>query len=371
MTFPTVVERRARCGRRPLEFFVAMGFGRSYGQESKFFGKKFSGILQSGFVDALDCAPRARRSRFVADVGNDLAYEAPVETIVEWVSDDARSARRARCARSCSTTCRSSRCARVGAVRDYRVLRRSCFRAAGCRAARCSSRAERLSEALAELAAERKIPVFSGENAWYGLDPIHPAAALGGRDLAAHVRRARRRRERAAVGSAAARRCAASASLQADSWSHAASRAAPRRRRRGSPTARRSRSSECALRSAVQRRAIVRALAQRAQRTPRASCASANWSCDEKKILRKSVAEKSRMRTNTAKQHGRVVVNSLFEVYSFAEPICERLTTFDEARRSDRNTEPDAYGDHRPRRNRRYGMSPWTGDWFSVKRRLL
>jgi hypothetical protein len=30
------------------------------------------------------------------------------------------------------------------------------------------------------LAAERKIPAFSGENAWYGLDPIHPRRRAAG-----------------------------------------------------------------------------------------------------------------------------------------------------------------------------------------------
>src|SRR5205809_67380 len=72
MSFPKVVElARATCGG-PAEFFVAMGFGRSYGQESKFFGKKFSGILQSGIWAALDRAPARETVAVIADVGNDL-----------------------------------------------------------------------------------------------------------------------------------------------------------------------------------------------------------------------------------------------------------------------------------------------------------
>jgi hypothetical protein len=35
-------------------------------------------------------------------------------------------------------------------------------------------RARALSSNLDELAREREIPVFSGELAWYGFDPIHP-----------------------------------------------------------------------------------------------------------------------------------------------------------------------------------------------------
>jgi len=35
-------------------------------------------------------------------------------------------------------------------------------------------RTDALSANLDELARERKIPVFSGEFSWYGLDPLHP-----------------------------------------------------------------------------------------------------------------------------------------------------------------------------------------------------
>jgi hypothetical protein len=41
-------------------------------------------------------------------------------------------------------------------------------------------RAEELTEVLAKMAEERKTPVFSGENAWYGLDPIHPRRRSAG-----------------------------------------------------------------------------------------------------------------------------------------------------------------------------------------------
>src|SRR5215213_2030339 len=51
--FPTIVESARAMFAAPLEMYVAKGFGRSYGQQSKFFGKKFSGILQSGLWDAM------------------------------------------------------------------------------------------------------------------------------------------------------------------------------------------------------------------------------------------------------------------------------------------------------------------------------
>jgi hypothetical protein len=178
LSFPRVIEaaRALWCG--PLEFFVAMGFGRSYGQESKFFGKKISGILQSEIWSALDRAPRAPTVAILADVGNDLAYEAPVESLVAWVATtlDRLTAIDARLVLN-NLPLESLRS--IGAIR-FRVFRSILF--PRCRLTRDEllRRAEALSGRLGELAAERKIPAFAGENAWYGLDPIHPRRRAAG-----------------------------------------------------------------------------------------------------------------------------------------------------------------------------------------------
>jgi hypothetical protein len=178
LTFPKVVATARITWRAPLEMFVAMGFGRSYGQESKFFGKKIPGILQSDLWSALDAAPRMPTVAILADVGNDLAYEVPVETVVEWMTTtlDRLAASGARVALN-NVPIESLRS--VGALR-FRVLRSILF--PRCRLSRSAllTRAEALSGALDDLARRRKIPVFSGENAWYGLDPIHPRRASAG-----------------------------------------------------------------------------------------------------------------------------------------------------------------------------------------------
>jgi hypothetical protein len=178
MSFPNIVELARATWRRPLEFFTAMGFGRSYGQQSKFFGKKFSGILQSGLWDALSCAPRVQTVAIVADVGNDLAYEAPVEWVLDWVREtlDRLDACDARVVLNNIPieSLRTVGGARYGVVKSIlfpncRVQRREMLR-----------RAEALSEGLQSLAETRKTPVFSGEIAWYGWDPIHPRRAHAG-----------------------------------------------------------------------------------------------------------------------------------------------------------------------------------------------
>jgi hypothetical protein len=172
LMFPTVVETVRAMTSAPLEMLVAKGFGRSYGREAKFFGKKFLGILQCGLWDAMDRAPRVPTFALVTDIGNDLAYESPVSTIIRWINEtlDRLEAHDARVVLN-NIPIGSLRT--VGAVR-YHAFRELLF--PNCKLSRQEMlrRAEELSEALARIAEERKTPVFSGENAWYGLDPIHP-----------------------------------------------------------------------------------------------------------------------------------------------------------------------------------------------------
>jgi hypothetical protein len=178
LSLPRVVEASRAAWGAPLEFFVAMGYGRSYGQESKFFGKKFPGILQCAIWDALERAHALPTSAIVADVGNDLAYEAPVDTVAEWVATalDRLAQHNARTALN-NVPIESLRT--VGAIR-YPVLRSLLF--PSCRLSRGEllSRAEALSYELANIAKTREIPAFSANGTWYGIDPIHPRRRSAG-----------------------------------------------------------------------------------------------------------------------------------------------------------------------------------------------
>lgn len=178
MKFPMVVESALTMIGGPLEFVVAKGFGRSYGQESKFFGKKFPGILQSGLWDAMRGGAPNETLAMVADVGNDLAYEAPVETILGWIETTldrlAQSGARVVLNNLPLASLRS-----VGASR-YRLFRELFF--PGCKLPRAEMlrRAERLGVGLARMAAARETPIFTGDCRWYGLDPIHPRRSCSG-----------------------------------------------------------------------------------------------------------------------------------------------------------------------------------------------
>lgn len=178
MSFPKVVELARATSEGPAEFFVAMGLGRSYGQESKFFGKKFSGILKCGIWTALDHAPARETVAVIADVGNDLAYGAPVETIIAWVEEALdRLARHG--AKVVLNNVPIASLRTVGALRFW-TMRTLLFPRCGLSRRELLDRAEALSEALEKVAQEREIPAFSGEIAWYGFDPIHPRRARAG-----------------------------------------------------------------------------------------------------------------------------------------------------------------------------------------------
>ena len=114
----------------------------------------------------------------IADIGNDLAYEAPVDTITKWIETvlDRLAPYGARVVLNDPPL---DSLKRVGAVR-YRVMRELLFPKCRLSRAELLRRAEQLSERLQELSSEREIPVFSGESAAYGLDPIHPRRAAAG-----------------------------------------------------------------------------------------------------------------------------------------------------------------------------------------------
>ncbi len=178
LSLPRVIEASRAAWGAPLEFLVAMGYGRSYGQQSKFFGKKFSGILQCAIWDALERADALPTNAIVADVGNDLAYEAPVETVAAWVETTLDQLAR-HAARTALNNVPIEPLRTVGTVR-FHVLRSLLF--PSCRLSRGELlvRADALSEKLAALAETREIPVFSASEAWYGIDPIHPRRRSAG-----------------------------------------------------------------------------------------------------------------------------------------------------------------------------------------------
>ena len=69
----------------PLEFFIAMGHGRSYGRASRVLGRTLPGIDECGLWDALGDAVSTQTYALITDIGNDIIYGYDVEMIAAWI----------------------------------------------------------------------------------------------------------------------------------------------------------------------------------------------------------------------------------------------------------------------------------------------
>jgi hypothetical protein len=170
--FPTVVASALASFERPLSIVSAMGFGRSYGQVSSFFPKKNLGIFQTKIWSNLQRDSQTPTTAFVTDIGNDLAYEVPVKTVVEWV-EACLDRLELVGANIVLSDLPMSTLREVGAVR-YRIFRTVLFPYCRLSWKEMLNRAEQLSERLHEISKTRNMPIFIGKKEWHGLDPIHP-----------------------------------------------------------------------------------------------------------------------------------------------------------------------------------------------------
>ncbi len=174
-SFPLAVETAYQTLARPIAIHAAMGFGRSYGQDSGFLGKKFSGISLSKIWDALESETSSTTIAFVTDVGNDLGYEQPVDAIIEWVK--ACCERLTKRGAQVALTDVPIEALRGMSEAKFAVLRSVFFPRCRLSWRELLARADMLNERLGELANSQKMPIFSVPNAWYGFDPIHPRSA--------------------------------------------------------------------------------------------------------------------------------------------------------------------------------------------------
>jgi hypothetical protein len=157
-----------------LSIHAAMGFGRSYGKESGFMGKKFSGIFSSRLWDGYEDETCASTFAFVTDIGNDLAYEEPVARIMEWVEECVL--RLYRSGAQVALTNVPLDVLRGMSRARFEFLRAVFFPRCRLDWLTLLNRAEELHDQLKALAENQKTPIFSVPNAWYGFDPIHPRA---------------------------------------------------------------------------------------------------------------------------------------------------------------------------------------------------
>ncbi|HEX9668076.1 MAG TPA: hypothetical protein VGC93_01210 [Thermoanaerobaculia bacterium] len=172
LSLPAWVARLRGAAGGPVEVLAACGNGRSYGIESRFlFLRRLAGILDGALWEALARRPPLPTVALVADVGNDILYEQPVERIASWV--DACLARLAtQGARTVVATASLPVIERVGPLR-YLAVRTLAFPGRTLPFAPARERALALDAALRRLAAAHGVPLLVPEPSWYRGDPLH------------------------------------------------------------------------------------------------------------------------------------------------------------------------------------------------------
>jgi hypothetical protein len=176
--FETVVSSARTAWGRDVEVLGALGHGRSYGVESRLIVRTLPGILQSGLWDTLSSLPPAPTRGLVTDIGNDILYEFPAPTILEWVEEAVDRLQQA--TKDIVLTDLPLHTIRDLSTPAFLVFR-SIF-APHCRLSLGDvvARVEQVNEGLALLAAERALHFVRMKPEWYGVDPIHIRPALWG-----------------------------------------------------------------------------------------------------------------------------------------------------------------------------------------------
>ena len=179
--FAAIVRAAREAWGDPLEVLAAQGVGRSYGMRSAVLGRVLPPITECGLWTELARRPPLPTRAVVADVGNDILYNAPPPAILGWVADcigrlhDAG----AEVTLTGLPWDRLQRLSRPG----YGLLRVALFpfhRWLPLQEGR--ARAHAVHEGLRALAARTGARFAETRIEWYGLDPVH--IRLGWRDVA-------------------------------------------------------------------------------------------------------------------------------------------------------------------------------------------
>jgi len=167
----TVVETARAMWGHPLEILAALGHGRSYGQKSTVLIRQLPGIAECGLWEALASRPAASTAALVADIGNDLLYDVPVEVILQWVNRVLEDLKRAQ---SRTVLILPPLC-NLHAVDTWRFhcLVKVLFPKYRLTPGVLTQRAQELEQGLRRLAQLHAVNLVAPRPEWYGLDPIH------------------------------------------------------------------------------------------------------------------------------------------------------------------------------------------------------
>jgi hypothetical protein len=170
-SFATVVEMARATWGEPVEIMAAMGHGRSYGQDSRVLGRKISGIFPCALWQDLQNRAPMPTAALVTDIGNDLMYGVPHDHLQNWIAaclDRLTDAG----ASVVITQLPVASVDALGAAR-FEFYRRLFIPGRRLTLEHAKSMVRTFNDRLIRLGEQRKIPVISVSDTWYGLDPIH------------------------------------------------------------------------------------------------------------------------------------------------------------------------------------------------------
>jgi hypothetical protein len=170
-SFSIVVETVRLTWKEPVDIMAAMGYGRSYVQDSRVLARKISGIFSSGLWRQLDDRPPLPTAALMTDIGNDLLYGVPVDRLLNYVEACLERLASADATTIITRLPLGSLC-RLGDAR-FRFFRSAFFPKSRLTLAAAKELAETLDQRLTKFASWPKTSVIPVSAAWFGLDPIH------------------------------------------------------------------------------------------------------------------------------------------------------------------------------------------------------
>ncbi len=169
--FPQVIETAKLLFGDPLEILATLGVGRSYGKPSSVLTRKLPDTFTSGLWEAVQGKTGVPTYGLITDIGNDIAYDVPVERILLWIDRTVDLMVKAE-ARTVITLLPLRSMKNLKPLR-FTIARSILFPRCRLSLAETLERARELNDGLRNLGERRGISIVEPDPAWYGIDAIH------------------------------------------------------------------------------------------------------------------------------------------------------------------------------------------------------
>jgi hypothetical protein len=184
VALPVLIDDLRRAAGGPVEVLAACGHGRSYGRPSRFlFLRHLPGITECGLWEALEGRPPLEGPppleghpplptvALVTDIGNDLGYGEPPETVAAWVETCLVRLKE----QGAATVCTFLPLVSLEKLSPFRYYAARSILFPGRRVSRPAllERARDLDRRLHRLAETHGARTIEPQASWYGIDPIH------------------------------------------------------------------------------------------------------------------------------------------------------------------------------------------------------